>query len=299
MSWLVSQLDGHPALRLKQMLSDDETVVAPGVFNALVALIARKTGFGAAYFSGAAFSASRGIPDIGLCTLDEVTTAVRWIVRASGLPLIVDADTGFGEALNVARTVKELEEAGAAAVQLEDQEMPKRCGHLEGKRLVPAEAMAEKVAAAVQARQDLLVIARTDARGPLGMEEAVSRARLYQRAGADIIFPEGLESESEFARFAQELEGPLLANMTEFGKTPYISVERFRELGYQIVIFPVTALRVAAQAAEGVLREIEETGTQAAWVDRMQTRESLYELIQYDQYGALDKAVARRPETSG
>ena len=294
MSWLVSQTaDGNSVEALRKMLSSGDTVVAPGTFNALVALAARRAGFTAGYFSGAAFSASLGLPDVGLFTLDELTTAVRWVVRASGLPLIVDGDTGFGEALNVARTIRELEAAGAAAVHLEDQEMPKRCGHLDGKTLVSPSSMVEKVRAAVAARQCLLVIARTDARGVEGLDAAVARARLYKEAGADVIFPEGLESEAEFLSFAQQVDGMLLANMTEFGKTPYISAERFRELGYQIVIFPVTTLRVAVHAVEGVLAEIKEKGTQAAWLDRMQTREELYDLIEYDRYGDLGRSVAR------
>ncbi len=297
MTWLIRDPGGkHPAQRLRELLVTEGTVVAPGVFNTLVALIAHKLGFSTLYFSGAAFSASAGLPDLGLFTLTELTEAVRWIARATGLPVIVDADTGFGEALNVMRTVRELEAAGAAALQIEDQVMPKRCGHLEGKEVTSAEAMAEKIAAAVRAREHLLVVARTDARATHGLEEALRRARLYRAAGADIIFPEALESEEEFRTFAEAVPGPLLANMTEFGKTPYIPAERFGSWGYKIVIFPVTALRVAAWAIEGVFRDILHKGTQGDWLDRMQTRSAFYDLIRYHDYEALDKdlTVAKR-----
>lgn len=281
----------HPAHQLRRLLGSGDTFAVPGVFNPLTALLAQKVGFQALYFSGAAFSASLGLPDLGLFTLDELVTAVRWVTRASGLPLIVDADTGFGEALNVMRTVRELEEAGAAAVQIEDQTMPKRCGHLDEKSVVAAEAFAKKIEAAVRARDHLLIVARTDARGTHGMEEAVRRGRLYREAGADTICPEALESEQEFKVFAEAVEGSLLANMTEFGKSPYIALARFRELGYSIVIFPVTALRVAAKAMEEVFWTLREKGTQVDWLDRMQTRRELYELIRYNEYEEIDREL--------
>ncbi|MCS7313587.1 MAG: methylisocitrate lyase [Acidobacteria bacterium] len=293
MVWLVTPPGTeHPARQLRGLLATGDAIVAPGVFNALVARIAHRLGFRALYFSGAAFSASLGLPDLGLFTLDELVDAVRWVVRATGLPVIVDADTGFGEALNVMRTVRELEAVGAAAVQIEDQVWPKRCGHLEGKEVIPAEAMAEKVAAAVQARQTLLIVARTDARATHGLEEAIRRARLYREAGADIIFPEALTSEAEFQAFAEAVPGPLLANMTEFGKTPYITVEQFRRWGYSIVIFPVSTLRVAARVVEDFLRDLWDKGTQVDWLDRMQTRSELYDLIGYADYEALDRRLA-------
>lgn len=295
MTWLVgAQPAEHPARQLRRLLSGAEIIVAPGVFNPLVALIARKVGFSTLYFSGAAFSAGLGLPDLGLLTLSELTDAVRWTVRATGLPVIVDADTGFGEALNVIRTVKELEAAGAAAVQIEDQVLPKRCGHLDHKEVIPAEAMAEKIRAAAQAREQLVIVARTDARATHGLEEAVRRARLYREAGADVIFPEALQSEVEFRTFAAEVTAPLLANMTEFGKTPYLAVDTFKALGYKIVIFPVTALRVAARVIEALFQDIRRTGTQVDWLDRMQTRQELYDLIQYFDYEAIDQQVAYR-----
>ncbi len=292
MSWLLEDGTQESAgARFRRLIASPEATPVPGAFNALSALIAREAGFEALYLSGAAFSASLGIPDVGLFTLDELVDQTRRIVRASGLPVLVDADTGFGEALNVVRTVKELEEAGAAAIQIEDQVMPKRCGHLAGKSVVPAEEFAEKVRAAAQARSDLVVVARTDAKAIYGMDEAIRRARLYREAGADLIFPEALESEDEFRAMADAVGGPLLANMTEFGKTPYISVDRFGELGYTIVIFPVTALRVAARAMESALADLKRDGTQVAWLDRMQTRQELYELIEYDGYQDLDSRI--------
>ena len=259
----------------------------------MTGIMARKIGFDALYFSGAAFSASLGIPDIGLFTLDELTDAVRWVVKASRLPLIVDADTGFGEVINVIRTVKDLEATGAAAVQIEDQVLPKRCGHLDGKTVISAEAFGEKIAAAVQARNDMLIIARTDVRAIEGMEEAIRRGRICREAGADVIFPEAMQSEEEFKTYADAVGGPMLANMTEFGKSPYLSVQRFHELGYSIVIFPVTALRVAAKATELVLTDIKRNGTQEDWLDRMQTRSELYDLIDYDRYEELDRDLSR------
>ncbi|MBI4311122.1 MAG: methylisocitrate lyase [Chloroflexi bacterium] len=277
---------------MARLLETEEVLMVPGAFNPLVGLIARKVGFKALYLSGAAFSASLALPDVGVFTVDELAREVRWLARSTGLPVICDADTGFGEALNVMRAVKELEEAGAGAIQLEDQVMPKRCGHLENKEVVPAERMAEKVAAAARARKHLLIVARTDARSILGMDEAIRRARLYKQAGADIIFPEALESEQEFEAFAKAVGGHLLANMTEFGKTPYLPAQRFAAIGYKIVIYPVTALRVAAGAVERALSDIMQTGTQKGLLEGMQTRSALYQLIDYRGYESVDRALA-------
>ena len=273
---------------LRQLISEDGALPVAGVFNPLSALIAEQVGFKALYFSGAAFSASLGIPEIGLFTLDELTTAVRWVTRGTSLPLIVDADTGFGETLNVYRMVSDLEAAGAAAIQIEDQVMPKRCGHLEGKQIVPAEEFVAKIRAATEARNQSLIIARTDSKAVYGMDEAVRRGHLYLEAGADIIFPEALESESEFDEYSRLVDAPLLANMTEFGKTPYLTVERFGELGYKLVIFPVTALRVAARAMEDALEDTLLKGTQRDLLPDMQTRAELYELIRYSEYERMD-----------
>lgn len=293
MSWMLDKnADENHAVRLKELLDTGETISVPGAFNPLTAMIARKVGFDALYFSGAAFSATLGIPDIGLFTLDELTDAVRWMVRGSGLPLIVDADVGFGEPVNVIRTVRELESAGAAAIQIEDQVLPKKCGHLDGKTVVSAEAFAEKISAAAHARKDTLIIARTDSRAIYGMEDAITRGKMCLEAGADIIFPEAMQSVEEFKTYADEVGGHLLANMTEFGKSPFLSTSEFSELGYSIVIFPVTTLRVAAKAAEDVLIEIKNTGSQKSWLEKMQTRRELYDVIEYDAYEEIDNMLA-------
>ena len=293
MSWMLNgSANQNHAAQLRQVLATGDTLTVPGAFNPLTAMVAKRVGFNALYFSGAAFSASLGLPDIGLFTLDELTQAVRWVVRASGLPLIVDADTGFGEAINVIRAVKELEGAGAAAIQIEDQVLPKRCGHLDGKSVVSADAFAEKIRAAALARNDLLIVARTDARATHSIDEAIRRGQIAREAGADIIFPEAMQSEEEFKTYADAVGGLLLANMTEFGKSPYLTVERFEELGYSIVIFPVTTLRVAAKAVEDILTDIKQKGTQVDWLDRMQTRSELYQVIEYDSYEEADRRLS-------
>ena len=221
MSWMLEGDAGrNHAARLRELLDGGEPLSVPGAFNPLTAIIARKVGFDALYFSGAAFSASLGIPDIGLFTLAELTDAVRWMTRAANMPLIVDADTGFGEAINVIRTVRELEAAGAAAIQIEDQVLPKRCGHLDGKAVVSADAFAEKIAAAAHARTETLIIARTDVRAIEGLDAAIERGRMCKQAGADVIFPEAMQSLDEFRAYADAVGGNLLANMTEFGKSP-------------------------------------------------------------------------------
>ncbi len=286
----------HPGEVLRELLKKPGIIVAPGVFNPATALLVEKMGFKAAYLSGAALTGSLAMPDLGIITLSELVEMTRYITRVARIPLIVDADTGFGEAINVVRTVRELEEAGAAAVQIEDQVLPKKCGHLAGKQLIPPEEMAKKIRAAVEARRHILVIARTDARGVEGLEAAIERAQLYLEAGADIIFPEALESEEEFAEFARRVKAPLLANMTEFGRTPYITVKRFEELGYKIVIFPVTLFRVAMGAMREALKVLKEHGTQKPLLDKMMTRQEFYELIGYYEYEKRDTEIARKVE---
>lgn len=292
MTWLTPDPGEHPAKRLRARLQDGRVLAVPGVFNGLTALLAKEAGAEALYLSGAAFSASMGMPDVGLVTLDELARAARQIVRVTRVPLIVDADTGFGGPLNVMRTVRELEGARCAAVQLEDQVDPKRCGHLEGTQVVEAEIFAEKVSAAATSRQHLVLIARTDVRATLGFEEAVRRGLAYREAGADVIFPEALRTEDEFAAYAREVPGPLLANMTEFGKSPNLTAGRLGELGYRIVIFPVSAARVAAAQVRDLYADLVHEGTQARWIDRMLTREDLYRLIGYDDYAELDRRLA-------
>jgi methylisocitrate lyase len=275
------------------MIAEGGVIVAPGVFNGLTGLLAARAGAQTAYLSGAALSASMGLPDIGLVTLDELVRAARQIVRATALPLIVDADTGFGSALMAMRTVRELEGAGAAAVQIEDQVDPKRCGHLDGKQVTSIDRMCEKVAAAREARAHLLVIARTDARATDGFDDAVARGRAYVEAGADVVFPEALETIEEFRAYADAVDAPLLANMTEFGRSPSLTVDELGALGYRIVIFPVSAARVAAFHAGAFYADLLREGSAQGWLDRMQTRHDLYDLIRYDEYAALDASVAR------
>lgn len=294
MSWGIRNINGGASGPdgLRRLLKRGGATAVAGVFDPLSALIAERAGFEALYFSGAAFSARLGIPDVGLFTLDELATAVRWVTRATSLPLIVDADTGFGEALNVYRTAAELEAAGAAAVQIEDQIMPKRCGHLDGKRVADADEFAAKLRAADAARKSMLLVARTDAKAVLGMDEAIRRGAAYREAGADVVFPEALESADEFGRYAQAVDAPLLANMTEFGKTPYLTVDEFAALGYKLVIFPATALRAAAGAMRDAMSALRAAGTQAGILDKMQTRAELYDLIGYADYAERDSRFA-------
>jgi methylisocitrate lyase len=262
------------------------------VFSPLVAKIAERLGFQAVYLSGGALSAGSGVPDIGLITLSEFVAEAQRITAATSLPLISDADTGFGEALNVERTVKLFEAAGVAGIHLEDQEMPKRCGHLSGKSLVSPEAMAAKVRAAVAAKRDpdFVIIARTDARGVNGFDDAVSRAKLYLDAGADAIFPEAMESADEFGRFAKAVNAPLLANMTEFGKGPLLDAKQLGDMGYKLILYPLTAFRSAMRAAEETLMEVIANGHQRNRVPTMMTRAELYDHLGYTGYEERDRA---------
>jgi methylisocitrate lyase len=295
MTWLTeTDRDPQPAGdRLAALWRGPGILCIPGAHNPLAALLARRAGFQALYLSGAALTASLALPDLGVLTLPELLFFTRAIARASGLPLVVDGDTGYGEALNVVRTVRELEDAGAAAIQLEDQELPKKCGHLSGKRLVPAEEMARKVAAARRARRHLRIIARTDAAASEGLEGAIARARRYLEAGADAIFPEALASADDFRAVARAVEAPLLANMTEFGRTPLFTADEFASFGFSMVIWPVSSLRMSAHAMEDLYGELARAGTQKALLDRMQTRQALYDTIRYHDYEALDDSIAR------
>ena len=285
------------ARNLRNLLSGDRTVAVPGVFNPAAALLAEKAGFEALYLSGAAFANSMGLPDLGVTTLTEVADAAAGISSVvPTLPLVVDVDTGFGEAVNVSRTVAKMESAGAAGIQIEDQVVPKRCGHLEGKEVVePLEMMKKIIAAKGAVKTDLVIVARTDAAAIEGIDGAIERARLYLKAGADAIFPEALTSKAEFAEFARKVKAPLVANMTEFGKTPYLSVSDFSKIeGYKLVIFPVTAFRVAMKAMQGAFRELSRSGTQKGLLDKMMTREEFYDLTDYRSIERADKAVAKK-----
>jgi methylisocitrate lyase len=279
-----------PGRRLRSAW-EKQAIPLPGVFNPLVARMAERLGFPAVYLSGAALSASHGLPDVGLLTLTEFVEAARSIVLATSLPLVCDADTGFGAALNVERAVRLFESAGVAAIHLEDQELPKRCGHLSGKRLVAAEVMVAKLRAAQAARQDpdFVLIARTDARGVSGFDDAVRRARLYREAGADVIFPEALESAAEFADFARQVPGPLLANMTEFGKGPILELAALADMGYRIILYPMTTLRVALRAAQETLADILHKGHQRDRLPQMLNRAELYDLLGYEGYEERDR----------
>jgi methylisocitrate lyase len=283
-----------PGKRLRDLVADT-TIQVPGAPSALFARLIERCGYDAMYLSGAAFSAGvLALPDVGLFTLTELVQEATFLTRACALPLIVDADTGFGEALNVERTIVELEAAGAAAVQLEDQQFPKRCGHLAGKSLVEASAMCAKLraAAAAKADQDLVIIARTDARGVTSLDDAIDRAKRYLDAGADWIFPEALQSKEEFEQFADAIDAPLVANMTEFGKSPLLTLDELAGLGYSVVLYPVTLLRVAMFGAEAALGVIAKEGTQAEILDMMQTREDLYDLLDYQAFEQRDASHA-------
>lgn len=270
--------------RLRELIAQG-AVMMPGVPNAAMARQVERAGFDAVYISGAGMAnATAGLPDIGLLTLTEVAQLAGYIANAVKIPAIVDADTGFGGAENVARTIRELERAGLAGCHIEDQEFPKRCGHLAGKELVDADEMTGKISAAVQARHDpdFLIVARADGRAVESFDHTVERARSYVEAGADAIFPEALESADEFKAFANEVNAPLLANMTEFGKSPLLSFHELSNIGYKMVIFPMSAFRVSMKASEEFLRDLKKHGTQSDWIEKMQTRRELYELLDYD-----------------
>ncbi len=267
--------------RLRELISK-EAVMMPGVSNAAMARQVEQVGFNAVYISGAGMAnATAGVPDIGLLTLTEVTQLASYIANVVKIPAIVDADTGFGGAENVARTIQELEKAGLAGCHIEDQEFPKRCG---GKSIVDVEEMVGKIKAAVAVRRDpdFMIIARTDARAVEDFDRAVERAGEYLAAGADAIFPEALQSADEFRDFAKAIDLPLLANMTEFGKSPLLSFKELCDFGYKMVIFPMSAFRVAMKASEGFLHALKKAGAQSDWLDKMQTRQELYDLLDYD-----------------
>ena len=294
MTWLTSPAaNENPGQRLKQLLKKEEILRVPGAHNGLTALIAKEAGFDCLYLSGGALSASLGLPDLGVMMPDELLMAVRSICRASKLPLIVDGDTGYGEALNVMRLIQDLEIAGAAAVQLEDQLLPKKCGHLSDKLLNSKEDMAAKIAAANSARTDIQIIARTDAAASEGLEAAIERAKSYIDAGADIIFPEALTTEKEMERFNKEINFRTLANMTEFGKTPYLSAKQFEELGFDIVIWPVTSLRCEAAAMKQLFNHLKEYGGQGDYLDNLMERKEIYSVIEYHKYEDLDQSISR------
>jgi methylisocitrate lyase len=265
----------------------------PGAFSPLVSMLIERQGFEGVYISGAVLANDLGLPDVGLTTLSEVSQRGRVIARATELPAIIDADTGFGEPMNAARTVQELEELGLCGCHFEDQQNPKRCGHLDGKMLVSTDEMVKKIRAAATARRDanFVIIARTDARASEGLEGSINRAKAYVDAGADMIFAEAMADEGEFAKFKKGVPVPLLANMTEFGKSKLLTTEQLANAGVNVVIYPVTTLRLAMKAVEDGLATLKEEGTQEALVKEMQTRAELYELLRYQDYEQFDKDV--------
>ncbi|WP_044373651.1 methylisocitrate lyase [Streptomyces noursei] len=277
----------------RQQLASGRLLRMPGALNPLSAQLIQEHGFEAAYLSGAVLAADLGLPDIGLTTATEIAARAQQTTRVTDLPVLIDADTGFGEPLNAARTVQLMEDAGLAGLHLEDQVNPKRCGHLDGKTVVAREEMARRIRAAVDARRDpdFVLMARTDARSVEGLDAAIERAKAYVDAGADAIFPEALADESEYEAFRTAIDVPLLANLTEFGKTPLLDTRTLENLGYNIALYPVTLLRLAMGAAEDGLRILAAEGTQASLLPRMQTRSRLYELLGYADYTAFDSAV--------
>lgn len=294
MPYLVSSdLPAEPAgARFRALVEHGGILKIPGTHNGMAALQAKAAGFEALYISGAAMTASMGLPDLGIITVDEVAFFICQVARASGLPVLVDGDTGYGEALNVMHMVRTFEDAGAGAVHIEDQLLPKKCGPLNDKKLADARDMAAKVAAAAKARRHLYLIARTDAAASEGIDGAVARAKLYMEAGADAIFPEALNDAEMFREFARRMPGvPLLANMTEFGRTPVFTASEFEAMGYRLVIWPVSSLRVANKAQEKLYATLTRDGSTQAMVGEMQTRAELYDLIGLRQFEALDASI--------
>ena len=285
---------GSAGERLQALLQEGGLLL-PGVFNAITARAAERAGYSALYLSGAGVTNSlTAFPDIALLTLSEMAAQARYVCRAADLPVLADADTGYGEVLNVARAVEELEHAGLAGIHLEDQVAPKRCGHLDGKQVIEPVEMARKVRAAVKARTDpsFVIVARTDARSVNGLQDAIDRSRRCVDAGADAVFPESLQSEEEFAAFADAVQKPVIANMTEFGKTPIIPAARFFQRGCSAVLFPMTAFRVMMKAATVLYSDLKASGTQAAWLESMQTRTELYQMIGYADFETFDREIA-------
>jgi len=279
--------------KMRADLKSGKLLQFPGAFSPLVAMMIKKEGFDGVYISGAVLSNDLGLPDIGLTTLTEVSQRGRSIARVTSLPSIIDIDTGFGEPMNLVRTIHELEELGLSGCHLEDQVNPKRCGHLDNKTLVETEIMLRKIKAASEAKRDpnFLLIARTDSRSSEGLEAAMNRAKAYVDAGAEMIFPEALQNEKEFEAMRKAVSVPLLANMTEFGKSKLLNKKQLEDLGYNLVIYPVSSLRIAMKATENLLREIKKAGTQEGLLNEMQHRKELYELLRYEDYNQFDQSI--------
>jgi methylisocitrate lyase len=294
MPYLVASnaLSAPAGLRFRDLVERDGILQLPGAHNGMAALQAKAAGFEALYLSGAAMTASMGLADLGIITVDEVAFFIRQLARASGLPVLVDGDTGYGEALNVMHMVRCFEDAGAGAVHIEDQLLPKKCGHLNDKKLADPRDMAAKVAAAAKARSHLYLIARTDAAASEGLDGAVARAKLCLEAGADAIFPEALTNAEMFREFARRMPNvPLLANKTEFGRTRFFTASEFEEMGYGMVIWPVSSLRVANKAQAELFAALKRDGGTHNLTGQMQTRAELYDRIGLKDYEALDASI--------
>jgi methylisocitrate lyase len=274
--------------QLRRLLSAKDVVMVPGAHDALAAQLIQQAGFKSVYLSGMGVAnALAGLPDIGMITMTEQVMTAHYVANAVRVPVISDADTGYGNAVNVIRAIQEFEAAGVAGVHLEDQVFPKRCGHESGKQVVSVAEAAGKIRAACTARRDkdFVIIARIDARAPLGLDEAIKRGKAYAKAGADVVFPEALESRDEFAAFGKAFKGiPLLANMVDFGKTPHLTAREYGELGYKLVIYPTSCMRVMAKAAADFLVELKRTGTQKGYLDRMRNRQEIYELVRFAEF---------------
>lgn len=294
MSRLRDNINGS-SKNFRKMLGNS-FITIPGVYSGISALIAERVGFKSIYLSGSGIAGMMGLPDLSITTLDEVVREAGNITSISRLPLIVDCDTGFGEPLNVMRTVRLMERAGVAAIHIEDQELPKKCGHLNGKKIVPAEDFIAKIRAAKEASKDpnFSLIARTDARSVGGLDDAIERSREYLKAGADIIFTEALENPEEFKEMRKKVNGYLMANMTEFGKSPLLSVDELKEIGYDMVIFPLTAFRSILKNTEQIYSDLHKQGTQRNFIDNLMTRSQYYELIGYSEYEDEDYLLASR-----
>jgi len=278
--------------KLQVDLQSGRLLQYPGTWSPLVSMMIEREGFDGVYISGSVLSNDLGYPDIGLTTQTEIGLRGRHLARTTALPSIIDADTGFGEPMNVTRTIQELIDLGLSGCHLEDQENPKRCGHLDGKSLVTRDMMVRKIAAAVKGKNldpNFLIIARTDARASEGLDKAIDRAKAYADAGAGMIFTEALQDESEFEKFRKAVKTPLLANMTEFGKSKLLTAKQLSDLGFNLVIYPVTTFRLAMKATENGLKAIKSKGTQESVIDQMQTRKELYELTRYEEYNAFDQ----------
>ena len=303
MTWLEANTCNpiSPGDRLRSLTERPNILQVPGAHNAFSGLIAKKQGFEALYISGGAITTSMGLPDLGVLTLEELCFMTRIVFRATDLPLVVDGDTGYGGALNAMRTIRELELAGAAAVHIEDQLLPKKCGHLNDKRLVSPNEAAEKISAIKQTATKLIVIARTDAASVEGLEGAIKRSNLYFEAGADMVFPDALPDSESFKYFAKSVPGPKMANMTEFGRTPHFTASEFESFGYNLVIWPATSIRVAGKALQELYAYIQNNGGTAGFEKKMLTRAESYELIGYHEYEALDSTISTSviPKTTG